>query len=88
MKTLVAAPGAEATLDEPNDKSQFPLHMAAFKRQTAMVRALLEVGASTYVRDRKGRTPAEDTDVASIREGILAVRAGADAATCPSLAAE
>jgi glycine cleavage system H lipoate-binding protein len=66
------------SIDEPNDKLQYPLHFAAFKRKPATVRALLEHGASTTVRDRKGRTPAEDTDVAYLREAILAVRAGRD----------
>ena len=42
------------------------------------VRVLLESGASTWVTDRKGRTPDQDTDVVEIREAIRAVRNGTD----------
>jgi hypothetical protein len=69
-----------ATLDEPNDKMQYPLHFAAFKRNPACVKVLLEAGASTEVADRKGRTPDNDTDVDAIRDAIRAVRAGANPA--------
>ena len=61
--------------DVPNDKRQYPLHHAAFKRQPEAVTALLAAGASTTVCDRKGRTPAEDTADESIRDAILAERA-------------
>jgi len=35
---------------------------------------LLAAGASTYVLDRKGRTPAEDTADEGIRAAILTAR--------------
>lgn len=66
-------PGADAEI--PNERWQFPMHFAAFKKHHDIVRLLLEHGASTTVTDRKGRTPAEDTSVAEIREAILAERA-------------
>jgi HAD superfamily hydrolase (TIGR01549 family) len=62
---------AGAQLDTPNDKMQYPLHFAAFKQHEDIVRLLLKSGASPYVLDRKGRTPAEDTSCESIRDHIL-----------------
>lgn len=50
------------------------LHACA-EGHAEVVRLLLEHGASTTVTDRKGRTPAEDTKSAEIRETILAERA-------------
>ena len=44
-------------------------------RSRTYVDALLAAGASTYVLDRKGRTPAEDTADEGIRAAILAARA-------------
>ena len=64
-------------LDVANEKMQTPLHFAAFKRHDEAVRLLLDAGASTRSLDRKGRTPAEDTDVEEIRELILSVQARA-----------
>jgi len=59
----------------PNDKMQYPLHFAAFKRHPAVVQALLASRLTdTTVTDRKGRTPAEDTSDESIRDMILAAR--------------
>lgn len=73
---LAGADGrARADADIPNDKWQYPLHFAAFKKHAEAVRLLLEHGASTTVSDRKGRTPAEDTSVPAIRDAILAERA-------------
>ena len=57
---------ASANPDIPNDKSQYPLHVAAFYQNCACVEALLAFGANAAVTDRKGRTPAEDTKDASI----------------------
>lgn len=57
-----------------NDKMQYPLHFAAFKKQTEAVDVLLERGVNTLVLDRKGRTPAEDTKDVKIREAILNAR--------------
>lgn len=58
-----------------NDKQQYPLHFAAFKRHLPVVQAMLESGkCDTRVVDRKGRTPAEDTSIAAIRECIVTYR--------------
>lgn len=65
---------AGANPDIGNDKLQFPLHIAAFHNQTDAVNVLLKWNANTYVLDRKGRTPAEDTKDASLRDAILSVR--------------
>ena len=65
---------ADVDCDVPNDKLQYPLHFAAFKKQPEAVAQLLEHGANTLVLDRKGRTPAEDTSDELIRAAILAVR--------------
>eukprot|EP00567_Pseudictyota_dubia_P006123 CAMPEP_0197457196 /NCGR_PEP_ID=MMETSP1175-20131217/45372_1 /TAXON_ID=1003142 /ORGANISM="Triceratium dubium, Strain CCMP147" /LENGTH=391 /DNA_ID=CAMNT_0042991481 /DNA_START=227 /DNA_END=1402 /DNA_ORIENTATION=+ len=66
----------KADLDIPNDKMQYPLHFAAFKKHAEAVKVLLELGASTVVLDRKGRTPAEDTSDEEIRVSILQARKG------------
>ena len=47
--------------DLPNNKLQYPLHFAAFKKNPDALRYLLEKGANPWVLDRKGRTPVEDT---------------------------
>ena len=73
LQLLLKADGVD--VNAPNDKMQSPLHFAAFKRNRACVEALLAVGASTYVLDRKGRTPAEDTSDEEIRAAILDGRA-------------
>ncbi len=65
---------ADVDVNLPNDKMQSPLHFAAFKQNRACVDALLAAGVSTYVLDRKGRTPAEDTSDEEIRAAILAAR--------------
>ena len=57
-----------------NDKLQYPLHIAAFHNQTDAVNVLLKCNADTYVLDRKGRTPAEDTKDQKIRGAILRAR--------------
>ena len=41
----------------PNDKLQYPLHIAAFQQHVDIVQLLLEHGANPLVLDRKGRTP-------------------------------
>jgi len=70
---LLAKDG-KADMEIPNLKMQYPLHFAAFKLMEEAVDALLECGASTLVLDRKGRTPADDTSSARIRENILSAR--------------
>eukprot|EP00629_Pelagomonadales_sp_RCC1024_P011864 CAMPEP_0119274780 /NCGR_PEP_ID=MMETSP1329-20130426/12678_1 /TAXON_ID=114041 /ORGANISM="Genus nov. species nov., Strain RCC1024" /LENGTH=391 /DNA_ID=CAMNT_0007275127 /DNA_START=211 /DNA_END=1386 /DNA_ORIENTATION=+ len=62
---------AGADVDLANDKMQSPLHFAAFKKRPEAVDALLAAGASPFVLDRKGRTPAEDTSDEAIRDMIL-----------------
>lgn len=58
-----------------NEKQQYPLHFAAFKKHPEVVRALLDSGlCDTKVQDRKSRTPAEDTSSPSIRDMILEYR--------------
>ena len=58
-----------------NEKKQYPLHFAAFKKHPDVVRVLLDSGlCDTFVKDRKGRTPAEDTSVEAIRDMILEYR--------------
>mmetsp|Transcript_17233 Transcript_17233/g.26201 ORF Transcript_17233/g.26201 Transcript_17233/m.26201 type:complete len:186 (-) Transcript_17233:28-585(-) len=62
-----------------NEKEQYPLHFAAFKKHPEVVRVLLDSGlCDTMVKDRKGRTPAEDTSVDSIRDMILEYRTKAN----------
>ena len=70
---LLAKEG-KADMEIPNLKMQYPLHFAAFKLNEDAVDALLECEASTLVLDRKGRTPADDTSNARIREKILSAR--------------
>ena len=65
----------KADMDLCNDKLQYPLHFAAFKKKTEAVELLLDRGVNTLVFDRKGRTPAEDTKDMNIRKMILDARA-------------
>ena len=73
LKHLIDA--GKADMNIPNDKMQYPLHFAAFKKKTEAVNVLLERGVNTLVFDRKGRTPAEDTSDMNIRDIILEARA-------------
>lgn len=58
-----------------NEKMQFPLHFGAFKKHEETVKVLLESGkCNTLVKDRKGRTPVEDTSVQDIKDMILRYR--------------
>ena len=63
-----------ANPDIANDKMQYPLHFAAFKKHPDAVSTLMKYGANTLVLDRKGRTPAEDTSDEAIRDAIVKVR--------------
>ncbi len=74
-KLLLQTPGIEPNL--PNDKQQYAMHFAAFKKKPAVVKEMLDAGMDTTVLDRKSRTPAEDTSDAAIREMILLARAAA-----------
>ena len=61
-----------------NEKTQYPLHFAAFKKHPDVVRVMLASGkCDTMVKDRKGRTPAEDTSVEEIKDMILSARGSA-----------
>jgi ankyrin repeat protein len=72
---LLAAAGSDPNIC--NDKKQYPLHFAAFKKKTDCVRALLDSGkCDLSVQDRKGRTPDQDTSDAGIRDMILQAGAG------------
>ncbi len=73
-QALLTSTTHRVDLDLPNDLWQYPLHVAAFHKHAHVVARLLAAGASTTVRDRKGRTPAEDTAVPRIRDDILAAR--------------
>ncbi len=58
-----------------NEKMQFPLHFGAFKKHLEVVKVLLESGkCDTFVKDRKGRTPAEDTGIQEIKDMIISYR--------------
>lgn len=63
---------AGANSDMPNDKMQYPLHFAAFKKHPEAVDVLLAHGANPLVLDRKGRTPSEDTSDESIKNVLRA----------------
>ena len=60
--------------DLPNDKWQYPLHFAAFKKKSDAVDALIAGGASLLSLDRKGRTPVEDTSDENIKAKLLHAR--------------
>ncbi|CAM9148163.1 unnamed protein product, partial [Heterosigma akashiwo] len=74
VEVLRALLAAGADPDAPNVKLQYPLHFAAFKQQREAVGALLEGGANPLVLDRKGRSPAQDTADAGIREVLWAAK--------------
>jgi len=59
-----------ANPDIPNDKLQYAFHFAAFKQKPEAVDVFIECGASPFVLDRKGRTPAEDTNDPDIKAKI------------------
>ena len=58
----------------PNDKWQYPLHFAAFKKKPDAVDALIAGGANLLSLDRKGRTPAEDTSDRDIKTKLIHAR--------------
>lgn len=58
-----------------NEKMQYPLHFGAFKKHASVVDVLLKSGkCDTFVKDRKERTPAEDTSVQEIKNMIISYR--------------
>lgn len=59
----------------PNNKMQYPLHFAAFKKNPETVKVLLlSEKINMLVLDRKGRTPDQDTSDETIRQMILDAR--------------
>jgi phosphoglycolate phosphatase-like HAD superfamily hydrolase len=56
-----------SNINVPNDKLQYPLHTAAFRRQRACVHKLLKAGADAHAVDGKGRTPLEGTNCPEIQ---------------------
>jgi len=68
---------AGAAANALNAKQQTPLHFAAFYRHRGCVAVLLEAGANTTLKDRKGRTADKDTGDAGIAELIRASAARA-----------
>jgi ankyrin repeat protein len=73
VKTLLKSSSINPNIS--NEKMQYPLHFAAFKKKYEVVKVLLESKkCDTMVVDRKGRTPAEDTSDESIRSLILESR--------------
>jgi ankyrin repeat protein len=63
---------AGANPNIPNEKQQYPLHFAAFKKHPEIVRLLLVSGrCDLTVTDRKGRTPDMDTSDEAIKNMIL-----------------
>lgn len=70
VKKLLKCPSINPDLC--NDKEQYPLHFASFKKHPDVVRVMLASGkCDTMVTDRKGRTPAEDTSVEEIKDMII-----------------
>ena len=68
LKALLKHPIAQANVNLPNCKQQYPLHIAAFRQHHSIVEILLEAGADPHVVDHKGRTPREDTKCPKIKE--------------------
>jgi len=69
VRLLLGAPGIDPNIG--NDKKQYPLHFAAFKKKRECVAAMLESGkCDLQVKDRKGRTPDQDTSDAQISQMI------------------
>ena len=70
LEALLAMDAVDANL--PNDKKQYPLHIAAFKKNTACVQSFIKSGKCDYaVLDRKGRIPAMDTSDENIKEMLF-----------------
>ena len=70
LRILLSSPDIDVNIG--NEKKQFTLHFAAFKKQRECVRMLLGSGkCDLKVVDRKGRTPDQDTSDEEIRSMIL-----------------
>eukprot|EP00040_Diaphanoeca_grandis_P015009 m.76312 g.76312 ORF g.76312 m.76312 type:complete len:210 (-) comp24883_c0_seq2:387-1016(-) len=67
VKALLTSASIDANIC--NDKLQYPLHFAAFKKNRGCVQAMIVSGKCDFgVKDRKGRIPAEDTSDLVIRD--------------------
>jgi len=67
--------GPSIPLDEVcNEKLQYPMHFAAFKVKLETLEFLLARGCDSYVVDRKGRTPLEDTASPEVKARIREAR--------------
>jgi ankyrin repeat protein len=74
VNALLAAPTINPNIH--NNKFQYPLHYAAFKKHRDCVKAMIASGKCDYsVKDRKGRIPAEDTSDSVIRGMLSAATA-------------
>lgn len=58
----------------PNDKLQYAMHHASFHAKGDILKVMLDHGCSTWVKDRKGRTPLEDCRQEEIKEMIRTAR--------------
>jgi ankyrin repeat protein len=77
VNALLAAPTINPNIR--NNKFQYPLHYAAFKKHRDCVEAMIASGKCDYsVKDRKGRIPADDTSDIVIRDML---NAAADASS-------
>ena len=74
LKHLSTHQRLKMIIDQPNDKLQYPLHIAAFHCNVKAVELLLQYGANPLVLDRKGRTPDQDTSNANIQRILLESR--------------
>ena len=70
LEALLAVEDVDPNI--PNDKKQYPLHIAAFKKNTSCVQALISSGKCDFaVQDRKGRIPAMDTSDEAIKSMLI-----------------
>ena len=53
-----------------NHKLQYPIHFASFYEHPSILELMLHLRFDTYVKDRKGRTPFEDTKSDIIKDMI------------------
>ncbi|CAD7937736.1 unnamed protein product [Amoebophrya sp. A25] len=76
VQVLITAAGSEAVAlgNVHNEKLQYPMHFATYKQHKNVLQFLLDSGLDTTVKDRKGRTPAEDTKSEEIREMVISHR--------------
>ena len=53
-----------------NHKLQYPIHFASYYEHPSILELMLDLQFDTYVKDRKGRTPFEDTKSDIIKDMI------------------